>query len=57
MFILLTYLGACHPEFPYVTIRKASGFLIIAVLFLFKGLWVIPYSNRDFYFLRLGVFK
>lgn len=57
LFFLLTYLGACHPEYPYVIISKLSRFMIIFVLFLFKGLWVIPYSSRDFYFLRLGVFK
>nr|YP_010704123.1 cytochrome b [Plagiorchis elegans]WCO87333.1 cytochrome b [Plagiorchis elegans] len=57
IFLLLSYLGACHPEFPYVTISKVSSFLIIFILFLFKGLWAIPYSNSNFYFLRLGVFK
>lgn len=38
IFMLLRYLGACHPEAPYVIIRKVSSVLIVALLAWFKGL-------------------
>lgn len=44
LFILLSYLGACHPEFPFVGISKISSLGIVFLLLLFKGLWVVPYS-------------
>lgn len=43
--MLLTYLGACHPEAPYVVVRKVSRFIVVFLLCLFKGLWVVPYSG------------
>lgn len=42
LFFLLSYLGACHPEFPFVFIRKLSSIILIVILFLFKGLWASP---------------
>lgn len=45
VFFLLSYLGACHPEFPFVFISKASSVLIILFLMRFKGLWPVPYSS------------
>nr|YP_009681602.1 cytochrome b [Tracheophilus cymbius]QDP13009.1 cytochrome b [Tracheophilus cymbius] len=45
LFILLSYLGACHPEFPYVMISKVASFGIVFLLVLFKVLWVVPYSG------------
>ena len=45
MFLLLRYLGACHPEYPFVFISKASSLLFVFLLFMFKGLWVVPYSG------------
>lgn len=45
MFFLLSYLGSCHPEFPFVFIRKVSSMLIVFFLMLFKGLWLVPYSR------------
>nr|QJP04168.1 cytochrome b [Clonorchis sinensis]QJP05044.1 cytochrome b [Clonorchis sinensis] len=45
VFFLLSYLGACHPEFPFVFISKASSILIILFLMSFKGLWPVPYSS------------
>nr|YP_010693881.1 cytochrome b [Morishitium polonicum]WCD42518.1 cytochrome b [Morishitium polonicum] len=45
LFLLLSYLGACHPESPYVFISSLSSYLIIILLILFKGLWVVPYSG------------
>nr|YP_010235125.1 cytochrome b [Notocotylus intestinalis]QTC30697.1 cytochrome b [Notocotylus intestinalis] len=44
VFLLLSYLGACHPEFPYVLVSKVSSFLMVILLCMFKGLWVEPYS-------------
>nr|UDU84942.1 cytochrome b [Orientocreadium sp. HS] len=47
LFILLSYLGACHPEAPFIFISKISSLLIVSSLFLFKGLWAAPYSYGD----------
>nr|UFJ44420.1 cytochrome b [Glypthelmins sp. LW2G] len=58
-FVLLSYLGACHPEFPFVGVSKLSSILIVGVLFLFKGLWASPKSMNDLSGVRgifLGVF-
>nr|YP_009326176.1 cytochrome b [Paragonimus ohirai]APD26968.1 cytochrome b [Paragonimus ohirai] len=44
MFFLLSYLGACHPEDPYILISKLCSLFIVLFLFLFKGLWTVPYS-------------
>nr|UDU84918.1 cytochrome b [Glypthelmins quieta] len=48
LFVLLSYLGACHPEFPYIIISKVSSLLIIFSLVLFKGLWTVQHSFGDF---------
>nr|YP_009650986.1 cytochrome b [Uvitellina sp. SSS-2019]QCY72812.1 cytochrome b [Uvitellina sp. SSS-2019] len=45
LFFLLSYLGSCHPEVPYVLISKLCSGLIVFMLLLFKGLWVVPYSG------------
>lgn len=45
MFLLLSYLGACHPEAPYVLISKLASLLIVLLLCMFKGLWVVPYPS------------
>lgn len=45
LFVLLTYLGACHPEDPYILIRKVARLGIVGALFGFKGLGVVPYSG------------
>nr|AMB20936.1 cytochrome b [Echinostoma paraensei] len=44
-FILLSYLGACHPEVPFIMISKYSSLSIVFLLLVFKGLWVVPYSG------------
>nr|AHW40478.1 cytochrome b [Fasciola sp. GHL-2014] len=44
-FVLLTYLGACHPEPPFVFISKVASLLIVLLLVMFKGLWLVPYSG------------
>nr|QBF03687.1 cytochrome b [Echinostoma sp. JM-2019] len=51
-FLLLSYLGACHPEVPFIMISKASSISIVVLLLMFKGLWVVPYSGG---FPRVGV--
>ena len=43
LYFLLSFLGACHPEAPFVFIRKASSILLVFVLFWFKGLLSLPY--------------
>nr|ATY46008.1 cytochrome b [Opisthorchis sp. BD-2013]ATY46009.1 cytochrome b [Opisthorchis sp. BD-2013]ATY46010.1 cytochrome b [Opisthorchis sp. BD-2013]ATY46011.1 cytochrome b [Opisthorchis sp. BD-2013]ATY46012.1 cytochrome b [Opisthorchis sp. BD-2013] len=45
VYFLLSYLGSCHPEFPFVFISKVSSVLIVLFLMLFKGLWLVPYSS------------
>nr|QTC86218.1 cytochrome b [Metagonimus suifunensis] len=45
LFFLLTYLGACHPEAPFVSVSKLCSLLIVFLLMVFKGFWVVPYSN------------
>nr|AWK02429.1 cytochrome b [Acanthoparyphium sp. WAK-2018] len=45
VFCMLSYLGACHPEAPYVIVSKFASLLIVFLLMVFKGLWVVPYSG------------
>lgn len=45
LFLLLSYLGACHPEAPFVIIRKVCSLAVVFMLGVFKGLWVVPYSG------------
>nr|AKC58416.1 cytochrome b [Eurytrema pancreaticum] len=52
-FFLLGYIGACHPEFPYVFVGKVFSLLLILLLAMFKGTWIVPYSNG---FVRLPSF-
>nr|YP_009261929.1 cytochrome b [Echinochasmus japonicus]AKL39057.1 cytochrome b [Echinochasmus japonicus] len=54
IFVLLSYLGACHPEAPFVLISKLASLLIVVLLCLFKGLWVVPYSGG---FPRFSLFE
>nr|UFQ88754.1 cytochrome b [Rhinebothrium scobinae] len=39
LFVALTYLGACHPEYPYLAVCKIFSLSIVALLFIFKLLW------------------
>nr|UFQ88442.1 cytochrome b [Rhinebothrium sp. LRP 10407] len=39
MFFSLTYLGACHPEYPYLVVCKMFSLAIVALMFIFKLLW------------------
>nr|ATY46016.1 cytochrome b [Haplorchis taichui]AYV63034.1 cytochrome b [Haplorchis taichui] len=45
LYFILSYLGACHPEYPFVFISKFCSLLIVVLLMLFKGLWAVPYSG------------
>nr|QGL09325.1 cytochrome b [Clinostomum complanatum]UYP50942.1 cytochrome b [Clinostomum complanatum] len=49
LFMILSYLGACHPEVPYVLVSKVTSLLIVLLVGLYKGLWVSPYSGGLFY--------
>lgn len=40
MFFSLTYLGACHPEYPYLFICKIFSFVIVFCMFTYKSLWL-----------------
>lgn len=48
LFFLLTYLGSCHPEYPYLFICKFSRLAIVALSFGFKLFW----GYRRYTFLR-----
>lgn len=39
LFISLTYLGSCHPEYPYLFICQIFSVLMVALMFIFKLLW------------------
>lgn len=39
IFVGLTYLGACHPEYPYLEVCKLFRFLMVTFMFLYKLLW------------------
>nr|UFQ88502.1 cytochrome b [Rhinebothrium sp. 3 DJM-2021]UFQ88514.1 cytochrome b [Rhinebothrium sp. 3 DJM-2021]UFQ88538.1 cytochrome b [Rhinebothrium sp. 3 DJM-2021]UFQ88550.1 cytochrome b [Rhinebothrium sp. 3 DJM-2021] len=39
LFFGLTYLGGCHPEYPYLEVCKGFSILIVALMFIFKLLW------------------
>nr|YP_009262370.1 cytochrome b [Fischoederius cobboldi]ANI86946.1 cytochrome b [Fischoederius cobboldi] len=41
IFLLLSYLGACHPEYPYVMVSKVASVVIVLLLALFKCFWVV----------------
>ena len=51
-FGLLSYLGACHPEAPYVVISKVSRVLLVILVGLYKVFWAVPYSGGVFYSLN-----
>nr|UFQ88346.1 cytochrome b [Rhinebothrium sp. LRP 10392] len=39
LFFALTYLGACHPEYPYLIVCKTFSLLLVTLMFIFKLLW------------------
>nr|AKG49765.1 cytochrome b [Ogmocotyle sp. JM-2015] len=48
VFLLLSYLGACHPEYPYVGVSKVFSLGLVILLIMFKVLWAEPYSINDY---------
>lgn len=44
LFLLLTYVGFCHPEAPFLGVAKFGRVLLVMVMAIFKGLWLVPYS-------------
>nr|AYH51374.1 cytochrome b [Cotylurus marcogliesei] len=48
LFFLLSYLGACHPEFPFVFISKVASVTMVICVSLYKGLWAVSYRNSSF---------
>lgn len=46
LFFSLTYLGACHPEYPYLAICKMFSFMIISLMFIFKLFWSARVVNH-----------
>nr|YP_009867146.1 cytochrome b [Diplostomum ardeae]QKG04345.1 cytochrome b [Diplostomum ardeae] len=47
LFILLSYLGACHPEYPFVLISKAGSLAMVFSVMLYKGLWAVSFYYSD----------
>ncbi len=45
LFICLTYLGGCHPEYPYLEVCKCFSFMLVTLMFIFKLFW----SGYSFY--------
>nr|YP_009256939.1 cytochrome b [Schyzocotyle acheilognathi]ANF28201.1 cytochrome b [Schyzocotyle acheilognathi] len=41
LFVSLTYLGGCHPEYPYLLICKLFSFSLVAFMFIFKLFWSV----------------
>ena len=41
LFVRLTFLGGCHPEYPYLLICKICRFMIVALMFIFKLFWAV----------------
>ncbi|VDL86824.1 unnamed protein product [Schistocephalus solidus] len=39
LFVGLTYLGSCHPEYPYLGICQLFSFSIVLVMFTYKLFW------------------
>nr|UFQ88370.1 cytochrome b [Caulobothrium sp. LRP 10376] len=39
LFVCLTYLGGCHPEYPFLEVCKWFSFMIVGFMFTFKLLW------------------
>lgn len=46
LMVCLTYLGACHPEYPYFKICKICRFSLIGLMFLFKLCWSVRSVSR-----------
>nr|YP_010286161.1 cytochrome b [Mosgovoyia sp. SQ20]UKS07999.1 cytochrome b [Mosgovoyia sp. SQ20] len=40
LFVSLTYLGSCHPEYPYLFVCKLFSFFMVAFMFIFKLFWL-----------------
>ena len=40
LFVCLTYLGACHPEYPYLIVCKVFSLSLVSLIFIFKLFWV-----------------
>nr|YP_009327972.1 cytochrome b [Cladotaenia vulturi]APC62892.1 cytochrome b [Cladotaenia vulturi] len=36
LFFILTYLGSCHPEYPYLIICQICSILMVVLIFIFK---------------------
>nr|BBB87234.1 cytochrome b [Moniezia sp. MN-2015] len=46
LFCSLTYLGSCHPEYPYLILGELFSVLIVIFMFLFKLLWSTSITVR-----------
>jgi len=55
LYILLGVLGASHPEYPYIEVRRYSSYSLVFLLFLFK----IPeafYKECIYYYFLFFIF-
>nr|QDO72051.1 cytochrome b [Schistosoma haematobium] len=42
----LSYIGACHVEYPYVLVSQVSSVLFLCFLVIFKIFWLVPLSHN-----------
>lgn len=40
LYLSLTYMGRCHPEYPYIIVCKIFRVVMVTFIFLFKLLWL-----------------
>lgn len=47
LFFCLTYMGGCHPEYPYLFVCRRFSLLIVALMFIFKLLWSVDLEHDN----------
>nr|BAV81468.1 cytochrome b [Schistosoma mattheei] len=43
--VVLSYVGACHAEYPYVLVSQLSGITFLFLLVVYKVFWLIPFNS------------
>nr|AAG60025.1 cytochrome b [Schistosoma malayensis] len=44
LFVVLSYLGGCHAEYPYIGVSKVCSLIMLSILFIYKFFWIIPFK-------------
>lgn len=42
----LSYIGACHVEYPYVLVSQVRSVLFLCFLMIFKMFWLVPFRHN-----------